>query len=262
MAVPSRSTTCCHRPGSTADSRLSCSPPDLKPSVAPPPPSRTDRTVARLPAAETSVPRWSLAEHPPARPARQCLHDPTGRGFFSHWEEAANTTVIVPRTEAGRAPHDTEPTGLIGELVPAVRSPASPGPDTTSASTTPAAQPSPPPPRRRHPHPHTRTAYSAVPALPAATLSDSSSPGPPPNTPAPSAAPTTPAGKTAEGIRAHGWAPCLSSQTTTSTGPDRSGALLWTASRSAAVLRRGAVAYEGVMEVPRVPLHKQGSIHE
>ncbi|RNG37286.1 helix-turn-helix transcriptional regulator [Streptomyces botrytidirepellens] len=42
---------------------------------------------------------------------------PGGRDFFPHWEESVNTTVALLRTEAGRAPHDSELTGLIGELV-------------------------------------------------------------------------------------------------------------------------------------------------
>ncbi|MEU3843687.1 helix-turn-helix transcriptional regulator [Streptomyces sp. NPDC028635] len=40
-----------------------------------------------------------------------------GRDFFPDWEISVNTTVALLRTEAGRAPHDTELTGLIGELV-------------------------------------------------------------------------------------------------------------------------------------------------
>ncbi|MCW2878382.1 MAG: family transcriptional regulator [Sphaerisporangium sp.] len=46
----------------------------------------------------------------------QFLH-PGGRDFFPNWEESLNTTVSLLRTEAGRAPHDTDLTGLIGELV-------------------------------------------------------------------------------------------------------------------------------------------------
>ncbi|MEU5310466.1 helix-turn-helix domain-containing protein [Streptomyces sp. NPDC021562] len=42
---------------------------------------------------------------------------PGGRDFFPDWEASVNTTVALLRTEAGRAPHDTELTGLIGELV-------------------------------------------------------------------------------------------------------------------------------------------------
>ncbi|MFI1093289.1 helix-turn-helix transcriptional regulator [Streptomyces sp. NPDC020917] len=46
----------------------------------------------------------------------QFLH-PSGRDFFPDWERALNTTVSLLRTEAGRAPHDADLTGLIGELV-------------------------------------------------------------------------------------------------------------------------------------------------
>ncbi|MET9533230.1 MULTISPECIES: helix-turn-helix transcriptional regulator [unclassified Streptomyces] len=46
----------------------------------------------------------------------QFLH-PGGRAFFPDWDESLNTTVSLLRTEAGRAPHDSELTGLIGELV-------------------------------------------------------------------------------------------------------------------------------------------------
>ncbi|MFG2793115.1 helix-turn-helix transcriptional regulator [Streptomyces sp. NPDC048419] len=42
---------------------------------------------------------------------------PHGRDFFPEWQESVNTTVSLLRTEAGRAPHDSELTGLIGELV-------------------------------------------------------------------------------------------------------------------------------------------------
>jgi hypothetical protein len=46
----------------------------------------------------------------------QFLH-PAGRDFFPDWDTALNTTVSLPRTKAGRAPHDSDLTGLIGELV-------------------------------------------------------------------------------------------------------------------------------------------------
>lgn len=46
----------------------------------------------------------------------QFLH-PRGRDFFPDWDESLNTTVSLLRTEAGRAPHDSDLTGLIGELV-------------------------------------------------------------------------------------------------------------------------------------------------
>ncbi|MET8167996.1 helix-turn-helix transcriptional regulator [Streptomyces sp. NPDC005329] len=46
----------------------------------------------------------------------QFLH-PAGRDYFPDWDASLNTTVALLRTEAGRTPHDTELTGLIGELV-------------------------------------------------------------------------------------------------------------------------------------------------
>ncbi|MFR9796039.1 helix-turn-helix transcriptional regulator [Streptomyces sp. MS06] len=53
----------------------------------------------------------------PVNIARFQFLDPAGRDFFPDWEAALNTTVSLLRTEAGRAPHDGELTGLIGELV-------------------------------------------------------------------------------------------------------------------------------------------------
>jgi transcriptional regulator with XRE-family HTH domain len=49
--------------------------------------------------------------------ARFQFLDPRGHDFFPDWEESLNTTVSLLRTEAGRAPHDKDLTGLIGELV-------------------------------------------------------------------------------------------------------------------------------------------------
>ncbi|WP_406373425.1 helix-turn-helix transcriptional regulator [Streptomyces sp. NBC_01550] len=46
----------------------------------------------------------------------QFLH-PGGRDFFPDWDVSLNTTVSLLRTEAGRTPHDSDLTGLIGELV-------------------------------------------------------------------------------------------------------------------------------------------------
>ncbi|WP_063753039.1 helix-turn-helix transcriptional regulator, partial [Streptomyces resistomycificus] len=54
---------------------------------------------------------------PPVNIARYQFLDPTGRDFFPDWEESVNTTVSLLRTEAGRAPHDSDLTGLVGELV-------------------------------------------------------------------------------------------------------------------------------------------------
>ncbi|CAM5547596.1 helix-turn-helix transcriptional regulator [Streptomyces coeruleorubidus] len=49
--------------------------------------------------------------------ARFQFLDPDGRDFFPDWDQSVNTTVALLRTEAGRAPHDRDLTGLIGELV-------------------------------------------------------------------------------------------------------------------------------------------------
>ncbi|MDR6974185.1 hypothetical protein J2X68_000863 [Streptomyces sp. 3330] len=49
--------------------------------------------------------------------ARFQFLDPRGRDFFPDWVGSVNTTVALLRTEAGRAPHDGEPTGLVGEPV-------------------------------------------------------------------------------------------------------------------------------------------------
>ena len=55
----------------------------------------------------------------PARPvnvARFVFLSPRARMFFLNWEVAANDTVAMLRTEAGRTPHDRELTDLVGEL--------------------------------------------------------------------------------------------------------------------------------------------------
>lgn len=49
--------------------------------------------------------------------ARSQFLAPGGRDFFPDRDESVNTTVSLLRTEAGRAPQDTELTGLIDELV-------------------------------------------------------------------------------------------------------------------------------------------------
>lgn len=53
----------------------------------------------------------------PVNVARFQFLDPRGRDFFPDWEQSVNTTVSLLRTEAGRAPGDSDLTGLIGELV-------------------------------------------------------------------------------------------------------------------------------------------------
>jgi transcriptional regulator with XRE-family HTH domain len=56
----------------------------------------------------------------PARPAnlaRFCFLDPAARDFYPNWDDAANTSVALLRTEAGRHPYDKTLTDLVGELV-------------------------------------------------------------------------------------------------------------------------------------------------
>ncbi|MGW3691763.1 MmyB family transcriptional regulator [Streptomyces sp. NPDC005125] len=53
----------------------------------------------------------------PVNIARFQFLNPTGRDFFPDWAASLNTTVSLLRTEAGRAPGDSELTALIGELV-------------------------------------------------------------------------------------------------------------------------------------------------
>jgi transcriptional regulator with XRE-family HTH domain len=52
----------------------------------------------------------------PANLARYCFLDPSAEDFYPDWEEAANTTVAILRTEAGRDPCNRALTDLVGEL--------------------------------------------------------------------------------------------------------------------------------------------------
>jgi transcriptional regulator with XRE-family HTH domain len=55
----------------------------------------------------------------PERPAnlgRYCFLDPSAHEFYPDWEEAADTTVAILRTEAGRDPYNRALTDLVGEL--------------------------------------------------------------------------------------------------------------------------------------------------
>ncbi|WP_413755340.1 helix-turn-helix transcriptional regulator [Streptomyces sp. MMBL 11-3] len=63
------------------------------------------------------APLFTAAAPTPVNIARFQFLDPTSRGFFPDWNASVNTTVSLLRTEAGRAPGDSELTGLIGELV-------------------------------------------------------------------------------------------------------------------------------------------------
>ena len=52
----------------------------------------------------------------PVNLARYCFFDSSAREFYPDWEGAADTTVSLLRTEAGRDPYDKSLTDLIGEL--------------------------------------------------------------------------------------------------------------------------------------------------
>jgi hypothetical protein len=52
----------------------------------------------------------------PANLARFNFLNPHARTFWGNWERAADDTVAMLRTEAGRDPHDKDLTGLVGEL--------------------------------------------------------------------------------------------------------------------------------------------------
>jgi transcriptional regulator with XRE-family HTH domain len=54
----------------------------------------------------------------PVRPnlARFAFLSPAARNFYPDWEGAANVSVALLRTEAGRDPHDSALTALVGEL--------------------------------------------------------------------------------------------------------------------------------------------------
>jgi transcriptional regulator with XRE-family HTH domain len=55
----------------------------------------------------------------PRRPvniARFHFLDPRAHDFYPNWDRAADTTVAIMRTEAGRDPHNRELTDLVGEL--------------------------------------------------------------------------------------------------------------------------------------------------
>jgi transcriptional regulator with XRE-family HTH domain len=53
---------------------------------------------------------------PPANLARFAFLDPRAADFYPDWEDAANTTVALLHTEAGRDPYDRGLTELVGEL--------------------------------------------------------------------------------------------------------------------------------------------------
>jgi transcriptional regulator with XRE-family HTH domain len=62
---------------------------------------------------------YSLALEGPVRPAnlaRFAFLDPRAADFYADWDEAANSTVALLRTEAGRDPCDRGLSNLVGEL--------------------------------------------------------------------------------------------------------------------------------------------------
>jgi transcriptional regulator with XRE-family HTH domain len=52
----------------------------------------------------------------PPNLARFNFLDPRARDFYPNWDDAANTSVALLRTEAGRDPHNRDLTHLVGEL--------------------------------------------------------------------------------------------------------------------------------------------------
>lgn len=52
----------------------------------------------------------------PANIARFQFLDPAARDFYPGWDQAADITVAIMRTEAGRDPHNRQLTDLVGEL--------------------------------------------------------------------------------------------------------------------------------------------------
>ncbi len=52
----------------------------------------------------------------PVNLARFCFLDPRAEDFYPGWDDAANTTVALLRTEAGRDPYDKDLTDLIGAM--------------------------------------------------------------------------------------------------------------------------------------------------
>ena len=52
----------------------------------------------------------------PVNPARFVFLSPRAPDFYGDWERAANDTVAILRTEAGRDPYDSSLSDLVGEL--------------------------------------------------------------------------------------------------------------------------------------------------
>lgn len=56
------------------------------------------------------------SDHRAPNLARFAFLDPRARSYYPDWEHLVRSTVAVLRTEAGRAPHDTALSDLVGEL--------------------------------------------------------------------------------------------------------------------------------------------------
>ncbi|MEV8426888.1 helix-turn-helix transcriptional regulator [Streptomyces niveus] len=112
--------------GPAARSRRKSSARQVRPSVA-----RILELMAEVPAFVNNARLDVLAANPlaqalyapffadPARPAnhaRFAFLNPRARDFWLDWEQIANDTVAVLRTEVGRDPYDKAMTDLIGEL--------------------------------------------------------------------------------------------------------------------------------------------------
>jgi transcriptional regulator with XRE-family HTH domain len=61
------------------------------------------------------APLYDAGAHP-VNLARYCFLDPSAEDLYPDWEDAADTTVAILRTEAGRDPYNRALTDLVGEL--------------------------------------------------------------------------------------------------------------------------------------------------
>jgi hypothetical protein len=62
------------------------------------------------------APVYDSDNHDPPNIARFQFLDPAAHNFHPNWELAADTTVAIMRTEAGRDPHNRDLSDLVGEL--------------------------------------------------------------------------------------------------------------------------------------------------
>jgi hypothetical protein len=71
---------------------------------------------ARIAPDQAGLPAFGANRRVPENIARFVFLSPRARAFFLNWESAANDTVAILRTEAGRNPYDQGLTNLVGEL--------------------------------------------------------------------------------------------------------------------------------------------------